>query len=131
MLVWIGLCCTAVSAALGSPGHKWVGGHTFEYEFDLHMAVNRHYSAKPAVETKADKSQEGPAKPKSTTTQDKAAKPTNGERPRSLPTNERNATERRQPNAARTGRNRVSVKTAPTGPRWDRPAAPTAPKSTA
>ena len=42
------------------------------------MAVNRHYYAKPSVETKAAKSQEGPAKLKSTTTQDKAAKPTNG-----------------------------------------------------
>ena len=65
----------------GVPPHKWAGGHTFEFEFDFHMAVNRHYSDKPSVETKADKSQEGPAKPKSTTTQDKAAKPANGGRP--------------------------------------------------
>ena len=42
------------------------------------MAVNRHYSDKPAVETKAAKSQEGPARLKSTKTQDKAANPTNG-----------------------------------------------------
>ncbi len=49
------------------------------------MAVNRHYSDKPAVETKADKSQEGPAKPKSTTNQDKAAKPTNGKGPQKAP----------------------------------------------
>ena len=59
-----------------------MGGHTFEHEFDLPMPVNRHYSAKPAVEPKADKSQESPAKPKSTITQTKAAKPANGKRPK-------------------------------------------------
>ena len=68
-----------------------MGGHTFEHEVDLPTPVNRHYSAKPAVqpradkpavETKAAKSQESPAKPRSTTTQKKAAKPVNGTRPK-------------------------------------------------
>ena len=88
------------------PPHKWVGGHTFEYEFDLHMAVNRHYSAKPAVETKAEKSQEGPAKPKSTTTQDKAAKPTNGEKPQKAPLTPYERKERNRKAVAQRRQNR-------------------------
>ena len=86
--------------------HKWAGGHTFEYEFDFHMAVNRHYSDKPAVETKAAKSQEGPAKPKSTTTQDKAAKPTNGERPQRAPLTPYERKERNRKAAAQRRQNR-------------------------
>ena len=46
------------------------------------MTVNPHYSAKAAVESKAEKSQENPSKPKSTTTQAGAAKPANGKRPK-------------------------------------------------
>ena len=83
--------------------HKWVGGHTFEHEFDLPMTVNRHYSAKAVVEPKADKSQEGP--PNLSLRQLKLKPPSQRmakgpKRPGSLPTNARNVTERRQPNAA-------------------------------
>ena len=79
------------------------------------MAVNRHYSAKPAVETKADKpsvetkadkSQEGPAKLKSTTTQDKAAKPTNGKRPQEAPLTPYERKERNRKAAAQRRQNR-------------------------
>ena len=59
-----------------------MGGHTFEHEFDLPMTVNPHYSAKPAVEPKAQKSQKGTGKPKSTITQTEAANPANGKRPK-------------------------------------------------
>ena len=92
-----------------------MGGHTFEYEFDFHMALNRHYSdkpsvetkaAKPSVEAKADKSQEGPAKPKSTTTQDKAAKPTNGKGPQKAPLTPDERKERNRKAAAQRRQNR-------------------------
>ena len=76
------ICAFHLGFSLGVPPHKWVGGHTFEHEFDLPMTVNPHYSAKAAVEFKADMGQEGPAKPESTTTQTKAAKPANSKRPK-------------------------------------------------
>ncbi len=43
--------------------HKWVGGNTFEYEFDLDMPVNPHYVAKPAAKPKAKHSRKTSAKP--------------------------------------------------------------------
>ena len=98
------------------------------------MTVNPHYSAKAAVESKTDMGQESPDKLKPARAQTKAAKPAYGKRPRmpgSLPTNARSVTEKLQPNAARTGRNRASARTAPTELLKATPAAPTAPKSTA
>ena len=64
------------------PPHKWVGRHTFEHELDLPMTVNPHYSAKLAVDSKGEKSQEPPTRPKSSITQTKVAKPANGKRPK-------------------------------------------------
>ena len=37
------------------PPHKWVGGHTFEYEFELDMPVNSHYKAQPAIKSQPRK----------------------------------------------------------------------------
>ena len=45
------------------PPHKWVGGHTFEYEFDLDMPVNPHYMTKPAAKPKTKRSRKTSAKP--------------------------------------------------------------------
>ena len=70
------------------------------------MAVNRHYSDKPSVETKADKSQEGPAKLKSTTTQDKAAKPTNAKGLQKAPLTPDERKERNRKAAAQRRQNR-------------------------
>ena len=70
------------------------------------MTVNPHYSAKATVEPKADRSQEGPAKPKSTTTQTKAAKPANGKRPKKARLTPYERKERDQKAAAKRRHNR-------------------------
>ena len=38
--------------------HKWVGGHTFEYEFDLKMPVNPHYQAELTPKAKIVRSRD-------------------------------------------------------------------------
>ena len=42
-----------------------MGGHTFEYEFDLDMPVNPHYVTKPAAEPKSKRSRKTASKPES------------------------------------------------------------------
>ena len=40
-----------------------MGGHTFEYKFDLDMPVNPHYVTKPAAKPKAKRSRKTSTKP--------------------------------------------------------------------
>ena len=70
------------------------------------MTVNPHYSAKAAVDSIADKSQEGPPKPKSTTTQTKAAKPANGKKPKKARLTPHDRKERNRKAAAQRRQNR-------------------------
>ena len=89
------------------------------------MAVNRHYSAKPAVQPRADKpavepkaakSQESSAKPKSTTTQINAAKPANGKRPKKAKLTPYEHKERNRKAAAQRRQNRKEQGHAGTDP---------------
>ena len=41
--------------------HKWVGGHTFEYEFDLEMPINSHYQAEPTPKSSPVKLHKAPS----------------------------------------------------------------------
>ena len=60
------------------PPHKWVGGHTFEHEFDLRMTVNRHYLTSPPTKPKAEKNPKG-----STTASSKATATEPAKQPKS------------------------------------------------
>ena len=45
----------------GFPRHKWVGGHTFEYEFDWEMPVNPHYQAERVPKSSPVKPRKAPS----------------------------------------------------------------------
>ena len=114
--------------------HKWVGGTSLSTSSTYRWRSTGIIPPNPQSRPKPTRAKKAPPNPSPRQLRIKPPSQRMGKgprRPRSLPTNESNATERRQLNAARTGRNRASVETAPTGPSWDRPAAPTAPKSTA
>ncbi len=68
--------------------HKWVGGHTFGYEFDLEMPVNPHYQAEPTPKAKTVKSLNALSTPEpapSATKPSKAVKTKNPKRARLTP----------------------------------------------
>ena len=85
-----------------------MGGHTFEYEFDLEMQVNSHYVTKPAAKRKAKRSRKTPAKPEPAPTPAKAdsTKPRKASTPRRARLTPLERKERKRTLAAQRRQNR-------------------------
>ncbi len=116
------------------PPHKWVGGYTFEYEFDLEMPVNPHYQAEPTPKAKPVKSRKAlptlePAP--SATKPSKAGKTKKPKRARLTPEELKERRRQRAVKNARTEKNAASASTAPTVLSKDKPGAPIASKCVA
>ena len=122
------------ASPLRTAPHKWVRGHTFDYELDLDMPINPHYQAEQAPESSPLKSHKTPStlEPAPDTSKPtKAGKTEKPKRARLTPDELKSAGANAQSKDARTARNAASASTAQTGLSKDKPGAPIASKSVA